>query len=75
MTNFDVENTRRDLIAMREKHGANTPVGHRISNLIEQVQNLRTATGEQRENLIRSMQKSMDEIKALTPEPPPGAVH
>lgn len=73
--NFDVENTRRELIAMRAKHGADTPLGHRISNLIEQVENLRTAEGEQRDNLIRNIQKSMDDIKALTPEPPPGSTH
>ncbi len=73
--NFDLENTRRELIAMRVKHGADTPVGHRISNLIEQCENLRTAEGVQRENLIRNIEKSMTEIKALTPEPPPGAVH
>lgn len=65
---FDLEKTRRELIAMRVKHGAETPVGHRISNLIEQCENLRTAEGEQRANLIRSIDKSVAEIKALTPE-------
>lgn len=65
---FDLENTRRDLIAMRVKHGAETPVGHRISNLIEQCENLRTAEGDQRANLIKSIDKSMADIKALTPE-------
>lgn len=33
---FDLEDTRRELIAMRKRHGAQSPVGHRISNLIEQ---------------------------------------
>lgn len=66
--NFDFENTRRELIAMRVKHGAETPVGHRISNLIEQCENLRTAEGEQRANLIKFIDKSVTEIKALTPE-------
>lgn len=66
--NFDLENTRRELIAMRVKHGAETPVGHRISNLIEQCENLRTAEGEQRANLIKSLEKSMTDIKAMTPE-------
>ena len=50
---FELENTRRELIAMRVKHGADTPVGHRISNLIEQLENLRTAEGTQRENLLK----------------------
>lgn len=67
---FDVENARRELTAMRDKHGADTPVGHRISNLIEQVENLRSAAGEQRDNLIRNIQKSMDDIKRLTPDRP-----
>lgn len=65
---FDFENTRRELIAMRVKHGANTPVGHRISNLIEQCENLRTAVGDQRANLLKSIDKSVTEIKALTPD-------
>jgi hypothetical protein len=30
---FDLENTCRDLIALRVKHGADTPIGHRCSNL------------------------------------------
>jgi hypothetical protein len=67
---FDLENTRRELIAMRVKHGAETPVGHRISNLIEQCENLRTAEGEQRAHLIKSIDRSMTEIKALTPDHP-----
>jgi hypothetical protein len=66
--NFDLENTRRELIAMRLKHGAETPVGHRISNLIEQCENLRSATGEQRTRLIDNIEKSMTDIKRLTPD-------
>lgn len=65
---FDIESTRRDLITMRNKHGADTPVGHRISNLIEQCENLRTATGDQRTHLIASIEQSMTEIRAMTPE-------
>lgn len=38
---FDHENTRRDLIAMRNRHGANTPKGHACSNVIEQLDALR----------------------------------
>jgi hypothetical protein len=66
--NFDLENTRRNLIALRVQHGANTALGHRISNLIEQLENLRDAEGQQRENLLKSIDKSMADIKALTPE-------
>lgn len=38
--NFDLESARRDLIAMRVKHGPNTPKGHACSNLTEQLENL-----------------------------------
>ena len=37
-TNRDLENTRRDLIALRVAHGADTPIGHRCSNIVELIQ-------------------------------------
>lgn len=37
MTN-DIAATRRDLIATRRKHGADTPIGHGCSNIIELIQ-------------------------------------
>jgi hypothetical protein len=42
MSNFDMENTRRELISLRVKFGADTPAGHACSNLIEQMENMRT---------------------------------
>ena len=60
--NFDVEDARRKLTAMRKTLGADTPGGHRCSNLIEQLQNLRDATGEQRANLEKSIKRQMDEL-------------
>ena len=33
-----IDQTRRDLIALREKHGADSPIGHRCSNLVELIQ-------------------------------------
>ncbi len=36
---FDLENTRRDLIALRVKYGADTPIGHRCSNIAELLDN------------------------------------
>ncbi len=36
--NFDLENTRRSLIALRVKHGADSPIGHRASNIVELFQ-------------------------------------
>lgn len=33
-----IEDTRRDLIALRVKHGAESPIGYRCSNLVELMQ-------------------------------------
>lgn len=63
--NFDHENTRRDLIALRVKHGANSPIGHRCSSLIEMLDNFATATGEQKERLAKNIEKLMAELTAL----------
>jgi hypothetical protein len=58
------ENTRRDLIATRTKHGDDTPKGHRCSNAIEQLKNLRGATGAQRENLLKAIELTMKQLAA-----------
>ena len=60
--NFDVENSRRHLIALRVKFGADTPKGHRCSNLIEQIQAMETAEGEQRANLQKAIKRSISEL-------------
>lgn len=60
--NFDLEDARRKLTAMRAKLGADTPAGHRCSNLIEQLQNLRDATGDQKANLEKSIKRQMAEL-------------
>lgn len=60
--NFDLENTCRDLIAKRIAAGADTPIGHRCSNLIEQLDNYRTAEGDQRANLAKSIQRTVTEL-------------
>jgi len=61
---FDLENARRDLIAKRVAAGANSEIGHRCSNLIEQLEHYRTAEGEQREHLAKSIQRSLAELAA-----------
>lgn len=61
--NFDVEDARRKLTAMRVKLGPDTPAGHRCSNLIEQLQNLRNADGDQRANLEKSIKLQMAELE------------
>lgn len=63
--NLDYENTRRELIAKRVAAGADTPIGHRCSNLIEMLDNYRTAEGEQKANLAKSIQKTMAELAGL----------
>jgi hypothetical protein len=68
MNGFDVDKAIAELIAMRVKRGADTPVGHRISNLIGQCENLRTATGLQRENLLKNIEETMADIKRMTPD-------
>lgn len=42
---FDLKTTRRGLIALRNAHGADTPIGHRCSNLVELLQMPELATG------------------------------
>lgn len=34
-TKHDLENARRQLMALREKHGPDTAIGHHVSNLVE----------------------------------------
>jgi hypothetical protein len=64
--NLDLEDTRRKLIAMRAKLGADTPAGHRCSNLVEQLENMRTAASkEQRGHLSKGIQRQMAELTDL----------
>lgn len=56
---FDLEDTRRQLIALRVSVGAKTPKGRACSNLVEQMGTLRTATGEQRDNLLKAIPYQM----------------
>ena len=37
-TKDDLENTRRDLMALRVAHGADTAIGHHASNIVELIQ-------------------------------------
>ncbi len=66
MTNdFDIKEARAGLIALRVHYGADSPVGYRASNLIEQLQNLEGATGEQRAGLLKAIGQSISEIEGL----------
>jgi hypothetical protein len=66
--NFDVETSRRHLIALRVRFGADTPKGHRCSNLIEQIQAMETATGEQRAHLQKAIRRGITELNAPDPQ-------
>jgi hypothetical protein len=64
---FDLENTRRQLIALRSKLGADTPAGHRCSNLVEQLDAMRTAEGDQRAHLAKSIGQQTADLARLEP--------
>ena len=67
MTNdFDLKAIRKQLTALRTRHGADSPVGHRCSNLIEQLKNYEEATGEQRQELEKNIAKSVADLAKLT---------
>jgi hypothetical protein len=54
-----LEDTRRDLIALRLAHGADTPIGHRCSNIIELIQE-----PEPPRNLIRIQMNDLAKLMA-----------
>jgi hypothetical protein len=69
MTNdFDLETIRAQLDALRAKHGADTPIGHRCSNLIEQLKNYEAATPDLRRDLEKFISRSVAELAALNAE-------
>ena len=57
-TNGDLENTRRDLMALRVKHGPTSSVGHHLSNLLELI-DLPTPPAFQLKQQIRGLQRAM----------------
>ena len=68
--NLDLESTRRDLIARREAHGADTPLGYRCSNLIEQIQNYRNETDKDaRTHLAGNIGRTVTDIRQLLSGP------
>ena len=63
---FDMETRRAFLIALREDVGADTDLGHRCSNLVEQIKNYYLSdSAYQRENLQYLIAQSVFQIKAL----------
>ena len=73
----ELADTLRQLHALRREHGAETPVGHRCSNLIEMIDNLPPegidyltpdAVVEQKATLLASMRKQMASLAMLLKE-------
>lgn len=60
--NLDHEDIRRALTAKRVAAGANTPIGHRCSNLIELLDNYRGSAGDDRIRLEYLIRKQMAEL-------------
>lgn len=74
MTNdFDPKTIRKSLDALRAKHGADTPVGHRCSNLIEMLKNLDGATGQRRKDLEKNIADSVADLARLSSGEPKNA--
>lgn len=64
--NLDLEDTRRDLIALHSKLGADTPAGRRCSNLLEQLETYERSTDEmQRGHLAKGIQFQMSQLTDL----------
>lgn len=62
----DMETTRRRLIAARTACGADTPAGHRYSNMVEQLENYaRAGTAEQRAHLRKSISQQARYLDGL----------
>lgn len=57
---------QRALIAMCATFGADTPAGHRCSNMGQQLKHYPKATGEQRANLAKEIRQSHDDLTSLT---------
>ena len=60
-----IETERRGLVALRAKHGAETAIGHRCSNLIGMLDSMKTATGDQRAGLAKNITDQMADLERL----------
>lgn len=66
INDFDGPKIRKHLEAMRRQHGADSPIGNRCSNLVQQLENHATATGQRRKDLERHIAKSVEDLARLT---------
>ncbi len=57
---------RHDLIAIRAEHGHDSPIGHRCSNVLEQLENfVRAYDPDQRRRLDAAIMRQMAELSTL----------
>jgi hypothetical protein len=69
MTNFNAAELHAaisHLHKVRAKSGADSPAGHRCSNIEEIITNMQGASGEQLAGLTASYRKQMAELTELT---------
>lgn len=66
MTSTDHAETSRELLAIRKRHGALTPIGHRCSNLLEMIPIFKTAAGDQRKHLSEGITRQLADLDRLT---------
>ncbi len=64
----DVHTIRKQLDALRVKHGADTPIGHRCSNIIELLKAHGIATGFRKAYLAFYIERQMAGLAALDAE-------
>lgn len=64
-TSPDYEQTRRELIALRTKYGATSPIGHRCSNIIELLQ-AETASADIIQRQVSDLQRLVGEHRNRT---------
>jgi hypothetical protein len=68
LTEDSLPSVRAALIALRAKHGADTPIGHRCSNLIGQLENYENVMGADRKRALdRNIAHSLKELAKLAP--------
>lgn len=66
--NFDFERMRAYLIAKRNFYGADTPIGHRCSSVVELLETRRGAAGDQLTNIDKNLTRLLGEIETLCAE-------
>jgi len=64
-TNLTQAGSRSALIKLRTARGADSPIGRRCSNVLEQLEHWAVATSERKAKLGRLIEKQLSEIERL----------